>query len=187
MSKTINYWFTSDTHYGHKNIIKYAERPFQSVEEMDQTMIANWNALVQPDDVVYHLGDFAFTNITRTLRVLEQLKGYKILTFGNHDRELRKHADFLKKWGRTGDLLDLKINDQPITLCHYAMRVWNKSHFGAWHLYGHSHGTLYDDPNALSTDVGVDPNSFTPVSFAQIAERMKKKTFVPIDKHGREE
>jgi calcineurin-like phosphoesterase family protein len=65
------------------------------------------------------------------------------------------------------------------------MRVWNKSHHGAWHLYGHSHGTLPDDPNALSFDCGVDCHNYTPISFEQVEAIMAKKTFKPIDHHGK--
>ncbi|KKL95432.1 hypothetical protein LCGC14_1854620, partial [marine sediment metagenome] len=63
--------------------------------------------------------------------------------------------------------------DQPITLCHYAMRVWDKSHFNSWQLYGHSHGTL----NGIGKqyDVGVDANNFLPVSFANLTELMEAK------------
>jgi len=64
------------------------------------------------------------------------------------------------------------------------MRVWNKSHHGAWHLYGHSHGTLPDDKNSLSFDVGVDCHNFTPINFEQVSAIMKKKNFKPIDHHG---
>jgi len=64
------------------------------------------------------------------------------------------------------------------------MRVWNKSHHGALNLYGHSHGSLPDDPHALAIDVGVDCHNFTPISFEQVKKIMSKKTFKPIDHHG---
>lgn len=89
--------------------------------------------------------------------------------------------DTFKLWVPFG--IDTVVNGQNITLCHYCMRVWSKSHFGAYCLHGRSHGTLPDDPNSLSMDVGVDANNFFPVSFNQIKEKMSKKTFKPIDGH----
>lgn len=77
-------WFTSDTHFGHKNVLKYCGRPFKTVEEMDEALIANWNAIVKPDDVIYHLGDVAMS-IKAVKRVLPRLNGHKILIVGNHD------------------------------------------------------------------------------------------------------
>ena len=71
-----------------------------------------------------------------------------------------------------------------IVLCHYAFRVWNKSHRGAWHLYGHSHGSLPDDPNSLSFDAGVDCHEFTPISYERVKEIMAEKRFLPVDHHG---
>lgn len=181
----MNYFFTSDTHYGHANIIKYAKRPFTSVEEMDEHMIRKWNEVVRPGDTVYHLGDFCFSNPGRALSIANRLMGQKFLVFGNHDKGLRKDQSFLGAWARTHDMMDINVFNQKIILCHYAMRVWNQSHRGAWQLFGHSHGSLKDDPNALSVDVGVDCWNYTPVSFDQLTERMKQKTFKPIDHHGK--
>lgn len=183
--------FTGDTHFGHANVIKYAHRPFKHVDEMDETLIANWNAVVRPQDRIYHLGDFSFyRDIGRTLTVLARLNGKKYLVFGNHDKKLRKDPRFLEWFVETGDLMTVKVEDprvegghQRIELCHYAMRVWNKSHFGAWQLYGHSHGSLRDDPNARQTDVGVDAWGYTPVSYAALKPLMAAKKFKPVDHH----
>ena len=73
---------------------------------------------------------------------------------------------------------------QRIVLCHYALRVWDKSHYGTWALYGHSHGTLPDNPHARAIDVGVDCHDFAPVSYERVREIMAAKTFVPVDHHG---
>jgi calcineurin-like phosphoesterase family protein len=81
--------------------------------------------------------------------------------------------------------LELKHDHSLIVMCHYAMRVWNRSHRGAWMLYGHSHGSLPDDPGALSIDVGVDCHDYTPISHDDIGRIMAKKTWKPIDHHGR--
>lgn len=79
-------FFTSDTHFGHRNIIKYCDRPFSSVEEMDEHMIRVWNEQVGVSDIVFHLGDFSFYNTSESQRIYDRLKGHKILIRGNHDK-----------------------------------------------------------------------------------------------------
>jgi calcineurin-like phosphoesterase family protein len=80
-----NTYFIADTHFGHKNIIEYENRPFQSVNEMDQTIIANWNQKVKKREKVYLLGDFAFANKARLIDAAS-MNGYKIIVLGNHDK-----------------------------------------------------------------------------------------------------
>jgi calcineurin-like phosphoesterase family protein len=79
-------FFTSDTHFGHKNIIKYSNRPFADVSHMNEALIANWNAVVGPLDTVFHLGDVALGPWEDWDKVLTRLNGYKVLVVGNHDR-----------------------------------------------------------------------------------------------------
>lgn len=196
----MNYWFTSDLHFNHKKIIEYAKRPFLSAEgqpdvaHMNETMITLWNETVMPDDHIYILGDIACGGTPEgTYEIVRRLAGRKYLVYGNHDKEIRKSGKLqgLFEWCR--DLTEVKIPSDPtnlkktqsIVLCHYAMRVWNKSHYGAWQLYGHSHGNLTDDPHALQLDVGVDNWDFHPVSFAEIQEVMRTKTWKPVDHHGK--
>lgn len=171
-------WFTADTHFGHANIIKYSKRPFSDVNEMDAILINNWNKVVQPEDYVYHLGDFSFRD---TEYYFNRLNGIIILVEGNHDKITYRNKELFYKYYQ--GLLEINISGQEIVLCHYAMKVWNKSHWGAWHLYGHSHGSLPDDPNSLSFDVGVDCHNYRPISFAEVGKIMTKKHFVPIDHH----
>lgn len=154
-------WFTSDHHFGHKRIIDLANRPFASVEEMDDEMIRRWNAIVAPGDTVYHLGDFAFADHTP---YLERLKGQKRLIVGNHDHSNRVKRS--KGWATVDQLLHVTVDDTPLVLCHYAMRVWSRSHHGALHFYGHSHGNL--DGDSQSLDVGVDCWAYTPVGLDDI-------------------
>lgn len=154
-------WFTADLHFNHKNIIKYCNRPFNSVEEMNKTLIDNWNKRVSRDDLVYVLGDFCFGNSDYYLK---QLNGSKILIFGNHDdTNIRKNKGLFRA---VYDILKIKERGKTIMLCHYAMRVWAKSHFNSYHLYGHSHGTL--PPVGKSLDVGVDCHSYSPISIDQV-------------------
>lgn len=159
-----NIWFTADHHFGHANIIKYANRPFFSVEEMDMVMTREWNARVKPGDTVYHVGDFALGNHAP---YLAKLVGQKRLIVGNHD-----HSNQYKRaaWATVDSMLAITVEDTPIVLCHYGLRVWNRSHYGALHFYGHSHGTLPGDSQCL--DVGVDCFGFKPVSLTEIRERL---------------
>jgi len=194
-------FFTSDSHYGHANIIKYCNRPFASVEEMDNTLIHNWNAVVRPEDTVYHLGDFAVGG-GPAAPYLRRLNGTIYFCLGNHDKRLRFIKAYLDIELELQDhfagsylnddkvkfgipyLREVTVEKQEIVLCHYAMKVWNGSHKGSWQLYGHSHGTLPDDPNSLSCDVGVDCWNYYPVSMEQLRDKMKTKTYKPVDHHN---
>lgn len=177
-------WFTSDTHYGHNNIIKYCNRPFADIEAMNAALIERWNQRVKPQDWVFHLGDFAMGGGGaggNAKAILDRLAGHKVLIRGNHDRRARL-AD---GWEAIHDYHLLNWQSQPIVLCHYAMRIWDRSHHGSWMLYGHSHGTLPDDPTARSIDVGVDCHDYRPISVAEVATIMATKRWEPIDHHGR--
>lgn len=203
--------FTSDTHFGHANIIRYSARPFirpndlkvdgswisnvnakERAKEMDEVLIANWNAKVSPEHEIYHLGDFSFGWVVNIIPVLRRLNFKKLyFLWGNHDKGMRDlktvihfYPDLVGRVVFLGGLAEISVNGQDIVLCHYAMRVWNRSHHGAWHLYGHSHGSLADDPNSLSFDVGVDCHELKPLTFDEVASIISKKTWKAIDHHG---
>lgn len=175
MGKT---WFTSDTHFGHANIIKYSKRPFSDVNEMVEMLIKNWNETVSPGDTVFHLGDFSFNDANK---YLPRLNGYIILIHGNHDNDkTKKNTGF----GNTYPFLEIELGNDTIVLSHYAMRVWNKCHKGALHFFGHSHGQM--PGNSLSCDVGVDCWNYKPVNLEQIKKRLNTlSVFKPEDYHGR--
>lgn len=180
-------FFTSDTHLGHANIIKYSNRPFSNVKEMDDALIDNINSMVHTNDILYHLGDFTFKRDYRDISdYRERIKCKNIyFIYGNHDHEIKKSRDLQLMFISCRNFAEIRDRGQDITLCHYALRVWNKSHHGTWHLYGHSHGSLPDDPNSLSFDCGVDCHNYKPIYFEQIEAIMSKKEFKPIDHHGR--
>lgn len=180
-----NIFFTSDTHYGHTKVIEYVGRPFADTQKMDEAMIARWNAVVRPGDLVYHLGDFSLTRPDKAVEIARRLTGNKYLVFGNHDKQLRKDVGFIGCWIWSRDLAQIEVGDQKITLCHYAMRAWNQSHRGAWQLFGHSHGNL--TVTGRSADVGVDCWNYTPVAFEELKQYMDRREFEAVDHHHEEE
>lgn len=180
-------WFTSDSHFGHTNIINYCNRPFISVDEMDAVLIDNWNNLVGDDDIVYHLGDFTLSGRLTAQKYFSRLKGL-IRVLENpwhHDRGWLSAAYIFT----SGSNLPIQIlppmvvlelpeygdggYPKPLVLCHYPLAMWDRKHYGAWHLHGHSHGKYHAPDNACIYDVGVDSNNFKPVSLKSIAQWMK--------------
>lgn len=179
MKKT---FITSDHHFNHKNIIKFCNRPFNSVDEMDDKLIEEWNNIVGPNDDVYHLGDFSFGSKSKTLHILKQLNGKKYLICGNHEKSVLANVECRNQFEWIKDYYELKHNSNTYVLFHYAMRVWNKSHHGSIHMYGHTHDSLDVDGqyNGLSMDVGVDSayrlfGEYRPFKIEEITEIMKKR------------
>lgn len=177
-------WFTSDTHFGHTNVIRYSNRPYRDKEEMDEAMIANWNARVQPGDLVYHLGDVFFCQESVAASILRQLNGQKFLIYGNHDKVIKRSERLRQMFVKCVDYHEVTIEGQSIVLCHYPMITWNKSHHGSWMLHGHCHGNLRYPFEAKIHDAGVDPNNYVPISFNDVKRIMATKRFSAVDHHG---
>lgn len=165
----------SDTHFGHANIIRYQMRPFSCVEEMDETMIKNWNFVVRKKDTVYHLGDFAFR---KPLQYLQRLNGKIILMIGNHDRF---NSETKKYFSGIYQALVIFRNKMPITLSHYPFSTWYKRGKGGLHLFGHCHGASasypgigYEEINGKKFDIfdyhemTVDFWDYTPVKISDL-------------------
>ena len=183
-----NIWFTADNHFNHENIVELSSRPFSDLEEMTETMVERWNDRVKPGDLVYHLGDFAISWGKKHAVVIDslltRLNGNKFLVYGNHDRaEVKRNRHWAKVVGYHEIKVDLGSGGrQRIVLCHYAMRVWNQMHRGAWMLHGHSHGNLKDS-GGKTMDVGVDCHDYSPVGLEYVEELMKNRVFVGVDHH----
>src|SRR5690349_17512453 len=126
------FFFTSDTHFGHAGVIQFAKRPFDSPSRMDEALIANWNSVVQPNDHIYHLGDFAWGDEKRIARILSRLNGIKFLILGNHDKVLRQCKSLHGGFRTVCDYLELAIDGRRIVLCHYPMISWHGMRRGAW-------------------------------------------------------
>lgn len=163
-----NIWVTSDTHFGHENIISYCDRPFSSVEEMDEKLIENWNSVVKPSDKVYHLGDVFFGGNPRL--TLGRLNGKKRLVVGNHDRI--KHIVPLKvfekivMWRAMGDL-GLLFTHVPV---HESVINERVSRSGKRRVYKNVHGHIHQNkaPSDSHICVCVEQTNYTPVHIDEL-------------------
>lgn len=161
-------YFTSDLHLGHKNIIRLCNRPFQNVNEMNETLIHNWNNIIQKDDTVYILGDLCFK---KEYDLIKKLSGHKILIRGNHD-SLNYDVSLFDE---ICDFKVLKYNKMQFTLMHYPLVEWPHYFHGGFHLHGHQHNKSDYNLKMLEIgikryDVGVDANEYKPISIDEIIE-----------------
>lgn len=182
MSRT---WFTSDLHLGHENIIRYCNRPFESARQMDAAIIANWNAVVRPDDDVYVVGDFVHGGDRSAQSYLSELLGRKHLIPGNHDKNNTRTAS---GWTSVNEYLEISVDKTFVVLCHYGLRTWRRIARGSLMLHGHSHGRLpgFATPSGGGTvDVGVDCWNYQLTNVSQILKRLKG--LKPAGAFGQEE
>lgn len=183
-------YFTSDLHFGHKNVIEFCNRPW-TFEEQDEEIIERWNKKVGVMDPVYHLGDFTFKgpkHVDYVVSLINQLNGRIHFIRGNHcDLRLWRliedmnipHIEWIK------DYAEIKVGRQKIILSHYAFRHWNNMHHGSWQLHGHSHGSL--PPVGKQLDVGIDNHpDFQIFSLDDVRDHMAQQEFVENDHHTRE-
>lgn len=180
-------FFTSDLHFGHRRILEFTNRPWETVDEMNEGLIRRWNEFVPDDATVVVAGDVAFTSAKKAAEFLSRMNGKKILVIGNHDRGLMRKPVFREQFVYHTPLLELKVSDpdgpQRIVVCHYAMRIWNDAHKGSWHLYGHSHGNLAEN-GTPSFDIGIDTDcNWRPRSYWEVKSKMAGRTFVQVDHH----
>ena len=198
----MNIWFTSDTHYGHTNIAgesvsrwQRGYRDFGSVWEMNKSLIEGINKYVKEDDILYHLGDWSFGGIHNIKLFRDSIICQNIHLLGNHDehivdKEVKFHdSSFnpIELFSSVQDVLHLEIGKTKIFLSHYSHRVWNGSHKGVIHLYGHSHGSIPDFGRSM--DVGVDVaykmfGEYRPFNIGDITRIMEKREVHKIDHHA---
>lgn len=180
-------FYTSDLHLGHKNIIEYENRPYDSVEEMDEALINNWNSKVTDKDEVWVLGDFCLKGVDRTLEYLNCLNGTIHLLKGNHDKAFEREKFYYEL--NTINMYGLRIqyegyykhmNDsgREVVLFHYPIMFWDgQDDRGSYHLYGHMHSTSHggqQHPHPDAFNVGVDVNNYYPVTLDELLERRSK-------------
>lgn len=135
----MNTFFTSDLHFFHQNVIRFDNRPYTSVEEMNEALINNWNKKVKKDDLVYILGDISWGKDEETCAIFERLNGRKILIKGNHDRV---HGKIKNCFEEVADYKEITLpGNKHIVLCHYPIVFFNRHHYGAYMFYGHVHNS----------------------------------------------
>ena len=177
-----NIWFTSDTHFGHENIIRYCNRPFRNAEEMNAELIRRWRATVPEDGTVFHLGDFAHGGSRLWNDILSALPGRKYLILGNHDMKCLRQG-YMGRFEHVAQQMTIRVGGQAIVLNHNPFLCYGGSYRDVWQLFGHVHSgpvshTGLDHPRLrmlfpLQYDVGVDNNDFRPVSFAEVKAKIE--------------
>lgn len=163
---TKNYWFISDTHFQHKNILKFSPGPFNSVEERDEKIIDSWNSVVKQGDIVYHLGDVFFGDKDSFKSLWTRLKGSKRLIVGNHDDiKFLSSGSFFKKV-----YLWRVWNDKPLIFTHTPLhesciqeRVLQE---GGINVHGHTH--LKGSPDGPYRSVCVELTDYKPVNLEEL-------------------
>lgn len=186
-----NIFFVSDTHFAHENILKFCKRPFENVEEMNKTLIENWNNKIPTNGLVYHLGDFAWGGYQQWEKIRKQLNGDIVLIKGNHDvKNLTPTAHNLFKY--VAFQMRIEIEGRRIWLNHFPLLCYSGTYrdFNGleWNLFGHVHLSnhkvrntgrdcqrCFDNLFPTQYDVGTDFNDFTPISWNEVNEKITQQ------------
>lgn len=183
-SSEVNTWFTSDLHLNHSKIIEYCNRPFSSVEEMNESLINNWNSIVKPNDIVFCLGDIALGGSTAWNTLIPRLNGKIHLILGNHDVKNWKES-YRNLFESVSEQLTIEIDKKTFILTHFPLLCYHGTwgtEMNIWNLIGHVH-TLRSNNSGkdferlqylfpTQYDVGVDFNNYTPISFQEVKEKI---------------
>lgn len=183
-----NIFFTSDAHLFHDNIRRFCGRPYYDIEDMNSSLINNWNSVCDKNSVVYFLGDFALKcSHIQVQKILSQLNFHTLYFIkGNHEKAFSSwYNQYVQnKYTLSGrvmllpPLYETKIEDKHVVMCHYPLDSWNKQRYGSYMLSGHCHGnnkrTNPATSDANMVDVGVDCWDYKPASWQQIKEHMEK-------------
>lgn len=168
----------SDTHFNHANILKYepTSRPFETIEEMNNTIIKNWNSVVTEEDTVYVCGDMFMGPLDKINKILDQLNGKIILVRGNHDTKNR--LEYFKEYGiEVKDIDYISYKGRFFILCHFPIaseefiNMVRKDNSEVVVLYGHVHSNAPTGYVDGTYHVGMDTNNLTPISLEQIWQK----------------
>jgi len=169
------FYIVSDTHYWHKNIIKFQpdSRPQVPIREHNEILIERHNSVVKPNDEYWHLGDFGFCNLKQTLELLDRLNGKINFIIGNHDKQMQ-HSDVRRELNWSGYYHELRgFTKSAIPMFHFPLCSWNRSHYGSIHFHGHEHGN--GENVGRRFDVGADTNQCYPYHLPTLVEQVGKQ------------
>ncbi|MHC6204298.1 metallophosphoesterase [Breznakiellaceae bacterium SP9] len=175
-------YFTADTHFNHSNIINTCGRPFKNVEQMNKTLIQNWNSCITAGDAVYILGDLVFKGTgSEVNKIIEKLNGKKYLIKGNHDKFIDDTSFNVNNFEWIKDYYVLNYEKIKFILFHYPIFEWDGYFGDAIHLYGHVHNSgnnkeqskRFETLGKRAINVGVDVNSYCPISIQTIIKMVK--------------
>lgn len=164
-------YYTADQHFGHLNIIRFCDRPFVTVAEIDEALIKNWNNIVSDHDIVYILGDLVFRSDKHASYYIDKLKGEKHLILGNHDHKWIKNCNLQKYFASVSYYLEIKDGEKRLALSHYPMLSWGGAVRGALHIYAHIHnkndGLAYETLKQMDKALNavVEINDYRPANF----------------------
>ena len=179
-------FFTSDTHFNHNNIITYCSRPFDSVEQMNETLIANWNNTVPIDGTVFHCGDFALGGSEAWNKILPRLNGKIYLILGNHDIKNFRQG-YAGRFEEVSEQMTIDVGKKRIILTHFPLLCYHGTwgtEQNCWNVHGHIHickdkaannGKDFERMKLVfptQYDAGVDLNNYTPISFDELRNRI---------------
>lgn len=183
-------YFIADLHLGHYNAMtRFDNRPFKTLDEMDTEIINNINEVVGKNDNLYLLGDLSWYDGQKTYELLSKIKCKNLhLIVGNHDGKWMRDQRCANLFSSINDLLRIRDNGRVVILCHYPMAVWDQSHNGSYHLYGHVHRNLNPDGdinhailkhdelrNAYNVGCMIYYMNYTPRTLDEIIKKSKRK------------
>ena len=166
-------YYTADLHFGHENVIRFDNRPFSSVEEMDEELIKRWNDKVKWSDTVYILGDVCMKTKNNAIHYISRLAGKKHLIIGNHDGVILKNKDARNMFESISHMDYFRDGDKYVCLCHYPIVEWRGYHHGGWHLYGHIHNNRQEAYEIMkhkerARNAGCMLTDYTPVTLDEL-------------------
>ncbi len=162
-------YLIADTHFGDEAILRYENRPFQSVEEMDEALIRNWNNTVKPEDTVFILGDFSSYDLQKTAAICHRLNGHKYLIMGNHDTD--SESDYLACGFENVSRYPI-IYENFWMLSHEPMYINRNMPYA--NIFGHVHNNpMYRTDSPQSFCVCVERIGFAPIGFDEVKKRVR--------------
>ena len=166
-------FITADLHFGHANMMKFNPdtRQYRDADHMNAMLVQEWNTTVGVDDLVYHLGDFAFLQASKATAIARMLNGRKILIQGNHDHKLLNDKTFRDCFEEVHMYHEINVDGNKVCMFHYPIHEWNQCHRGAVMFHGHVHAKPTGLEKYRARDVGMDATGTVVVEMSDMVRR----------------